>query len=648
MPLAPPPTDKVFPTFAELIAFVQAHAAREGYAVNSKGQTKDKQTGLYKRHVIRCDKSGTFKSHAQLGTRRIGSKKTDCPFSAASTLRPDGCHLKVLVPGHNHPPSAIPAAHVQHRRFTEEQKRLVETGAMERKSVRVIHEEIKMLDPHTYITFKDVDNAVQKFRRMARNSATGVQAIMYKLAERQDLYCFTLEREGTVQGAFWVPRWSSELWMRNNGTPDILVMMAENVSNQPILPILEMNSVLNIAGFGSAPPPPPPTLLQQHSGPMMAPPTPVLPDNNPEAAAAAAAPMSGGGSSPCNNSINNLSVMMTTTTTDSPAPSTPAPSTPAPAPVPPQTPVVTGAAGAVPITTTRTNNGIDPALGAGYAILPDKSDGTLAWLLAAVEKLRARIGQAPKPRFLTLTDFHTAEKNILVEVSKGGVAHRQRHVVFGRFLDVTGGGGEQNSSSNGNVHHHHHHPGVGTTRRSNLGEYDVSASTRVIDDSGGVGGGQGVGNVNEIENDDDDGLDTNNEDEEEQEEEQEEDIDQELEEEEDSDAEIARQLAGHGHHQGYGNGHANSRSNNHHHHDDNDIYQQHQGHHSEYPQSPLEQSQQQQHTLHAYPQQLHHHQPPSRPNTNSRSPTPKPSSHAPVPVVGYTPQMIQNHPLQRP
>jgi hypothetical protein len=53
---------------------------------------------------------------------------------------------------------------------------------------------------------------------------------MYKLAERDDLFCFTFERDEVVQGAFWVPRWSSDLWMRNAGTPDILVMLAEHIA----------------------------------------------------------------------------------------------------------------------------------------------------------------------------------------------------------------------------------------------------------------------------------------------------------------------------------------------------------------------------------------------------------------------------------
>jgi hypothetical protein len=587
MPLAPPPTDKVFPSFAELFAFVQAHAAREGYAVNSKGQTKDKETGVYKRHVIRCDKSGTFKSHAQLGTRRIGSKKTDCPFSAASTLRPEGCYLKVLVPEHNHPPSAIPAAHVQHRKFTEEQRRLVETGAIERKSVRVIHEEIKALDPDTYITFKDVDNAVQKFRRMAKNSATGVQAIMYKLAERQDLYCFTLEKEGTVQGAFWVPRWSSELWTRNNGTPDILVMMTENISNQPILPILEMNSVLNIAGFGSAPPPPPPSF----STPPV-PPTPIQPDTpvNPEVHASA--------SSPDNPS-----------TADSPAPSTSAPQTPVP-----------GHTRAAPSATigsnmpARSNNGIDPALGAGYAILPDKSDATLVWLLSAVEKLRGRIGQCPKPRFMTLTDFHTVEKNILIEVSKGGVAHRQRHVVFGRFLDVEEG--------------NQVHQGVRTRKpreerpaRASQGQGDDGNSE--YDSTRGDLGVEGTvgGEVDDV---DEEGMN---------------DEDQDMEEDQDSDAEIARQLTAHAE-----SSHASSHN----------VYQQPQQ--LQHPQNP--QHPQQPSTIHGHanfppqhplqhqqlsPQQQQHN--PGTPQLHDQNPG---SVRLPPPDRARTPSLLSHSPVHHP
>lgn len=387
MPLAPPPDGAVFATWEECLQTVQSHAAVEGYAVNSKGQAKSKDTGLYRRYVIRCDKSGTFKSAAQIGVRRISSKKTDCPFSAACNIRPDGCFLRVLRPDHNHPPSALPAAHVQHRKLTDEQRQLVETRAIERKSIKVIWQELKTIDPNTYITFKDVDNAVQRFRKKAKEGATGVQAIMYKLVERQDLFCYTLEREGVVQGAFWVPRWTTDLWMRPNGTPDILVMLTEHIANRPVLPILEMNSVLNTAGFGVAPP------------------TRALP-MNPNLSAAPNITSSDNPDADNNNNTENL--------TANPAPTANEPN--------------------AQHTTGNSSNAFDTPLGAGYAILPDKTDATLLWLRSAVEMLRQRIPQCPKPRFLTLTDFQTSEKNILVEVSKGGTQHRQMHIVFGRVL----------------------------------------------------------------------------------------------------------------------------------------------------------------------------------------------------------------------
>ncbi|KAJ3561230.1 hypothetical protein NPX13_g9030 [Xylaria arbuscula] len=339
MPLAPPPDGAVFPTWDDCMRAVQTHAAAEGYAVNSKGQAKVKETGLYRRYVIRCDKSGVFKSSAQLGTRKSSTKKTDCPFSAACNIRPDGCFLRVLVPEHNHPPSALPAAHVAHRKITEEQRQIIETRAVERKSIKVIWQELKELDPNTYITFKDVDNAVQRFRKKTKDGATGVQAIMYKLVERQDLFCFTFERDGVIAGAFWVPKWSTDLWMRHNGTPDILVMLTEHIANRPVLPILEMNSVLNTAGFGSLPPnpramPDDPHFRANFPG-TINPNTSLSPDN-------AAAENNIGSASP----------------------------TPLPAPVPNLDPMASNP----PLDTGRMNNGLDSTLGAGYAILPDKSD----------------------------------------------------------------------------------------------------------------------------------------------------------------------------------------------------------------------------------------------------------------------------------
>ncbi|KAI0546500.1 hypothetical protein F4679DRAFT_411301 [Xylaria curta] len=401
MPLAPPPDGACFPSWAECYRFVQTHAAGEGFAVNSKGQAKSKDTGLYRRYVIRCDKSGRFKSSAQMGVRRVSSKKTDCPFSAACNIRSDGCYLRVLVPDHNHPPS-LPATHTQHRKLTDEQRQLVETRAVERKSIKLIWNELKELYPDTLVTFKDVDNAVQRFRKKAKDGATGVQAIMYKLVERQDLFCFTLEREGVVQGAFWVPRWSTDLWMRPNGTPDILVMLSEHIANRPVLPILEMNAVLNTAGFGIAPPS------------RALPNDPVNPNINPDLI-------------PHSNNASSADDI----TTDDPNNSNSGRNSEGPILNPTSTPPN---AQNISNDTGRSNNGLDSPLGAGYAILPDKTDATMLWLRSAVEMLRQRIPQCPKPRFLTLTDFQTAEKNIIIEVSKGGSQHRQMHIVFGRVL----------------------------------------------------------------------------------------------------------------------------------------------------------------------------------------------------------------------
>ncbi|KAF2970005.1 hypothetical protein GQX73_g3579 [Xylaria multiplex] len=477
MPLAPPPDGAVFPTWADCLRAVQSLAAVEGYAVNSKGQAKNKDTGLYRRYVIRCDKSGAFKSAAQIGTRRVSSKKTDCPFSAACNIRPNGCFLRVLVPDHNHPPSALPAAHVQHRKLTDEQRHLVETRAVERKSIKLIWQELRDLDPTTHITFKDVDNAVQRFRKKAKDGATGVQAIMYKLVERQDLFCFTLEREGAVQGAFWVPHWSADLWMRPNGTPDILIMLTEHIANRPVLPILEMNSVLNTAGFGGS----------QSTRAMPADPVnPVNPniDVQPNT-----------DSSPTNLATDNSN------------------SSASPAPFAPNLPSTASGPQNIMNDMGKNNRGLDATLGAGYAILPDKSNATLLWLQSAVELLRQRL-----PQF-----------------SKGGIQHRQMHIVFGRIL----------TNDEDNQAHH----GVRTRK--------PRVERRRSDGMAGHG--------EEVEDNDEDREQADGEGEQEQEGGENDDEDQDMDGDHDSDAEIARQLTGghayngrndqdpHGHHTSHNN-----------------------------------------------------------------------------------------------
>ncbi|KAJ2972784.1 hypothetical protein NUW58_g9113 [Xylaria curta] len=310
---------------------------------------------------------------------------------------------------------------------------------------------------------------------------------MYKLVERQDLFCFTLEREGVVQGAFWVPRWATDLWMRPNGTPDILMMLSEHIANRPVLPILEMNSVLNTAGFGIAPPT------------RALPNDPVNPNIHPDLTS---------NINP-NASIASPPDGLATDNSNSNEEPTPGPSS-----ATPNAQNAQGDAG-------RNINGLDASLGAGYAILPDKTDATMLWLRSAVEMLRQRIPQCPKPRFLTLTDFQTAEKNILVEVSKGGTQHRQMHIVFGRVL----ANDEDNSA----------HHGV-RTRKPRV-ETGLGRST---DDTEGPDDGQGDGG-GDAEQEDGDGEQIEEEGDDEQE-------DQDMDGDHDSDADIARQLtAGHVH-----------------------------------------------------------------------------------------------------
>ncbi|CAJ2500313.1 Uu.00g031660.m01.CDS01 [Anthostomella pinea] len=344
MPLAPP-AEGIFPTWAECEEAVQSHAAREGYATVAHPKTKSKRTGQYSRYVIKCDKSGTFQSKAQIGAKRISSKKTGCPFSCTANIREDGCYFKVTVPEHNHTPSASPAEHVRHRRMNVEQRSLVEAGAIARKPVKVIYEDLVASYPDTFVKFEDVSNYVQAWKRRAKDNATGVQALLYRLQEREDIWSFPLERastvphaqhaegggNGTLEGIFWVPKWTTDLWQR---TPDILIIETSHIltrqqQNQQdsILPILEMNSVIAASGAGGN--------------------------------------------------------------------------------------------------------------AAGYAILPDRSDATLLWLMGAVDRLRLRL-KGPKHAYITVTDFQTAEKNVLAEVNKPPPLHQQRHVVFGRILSDAG------------------------------------------------------------------------------------------------------------------------------------------------------------------------------------------------------------------
>ncbi|KAI0181775.1 hypothetical protein GGR52DRAFT_55141 [Hypoxylon sp. FL1284] len=287
MPLAPP-AEGIFATIEDCERAVQAHAAKEGYAIVMHSKAKSKRTGKYIRYLIRCDKSGSFQSKATIGIKKTSTKKTNCPFSCHINVRDDGCYFA---------------------------RRFIEAGAIEKKTVRTIHEDLLKAFPDCLAKLEDIGNHVQAWKKKTKENATGVQALLLNLQEREDIWSFALERNGSLEGMFWTPKWSQHHWQR---LPDILVIETKHMINQSILPIIEMNSVL----------------------------------------------------------------------------------------------------------------AVNSHLGAGYAILPDKNDPTLLWLMQAVNKLRLRL-RIPKPQILNITDFKTAEKSVLAEVRVG----RGLQIVCGRMLD---------------------------------------------------------------------------------------------------------------------------------------------------------------------------------------------------------------------
>ncbi|KAI0008743.1 hypothetical protein F4779DRAFT_618269 [Xylariaceae sp. FL0662B] len=333
MPLEPHP-EAVFPSWPDCEKALQAHACKQGYAIVPHAKTKSKRTGQYTRYLIRCDKSGAFKSKATIGLKRVNTKKTDCPFSANVNVREDGCYFTVTHPEHNHPPSSSPSEHIQHRKLTEEQKRLIEAGTIDKKSAKTIYEDLLKAYPESLSKFEDVSNHVQAFKRKAKENATGVQALLVSLRERDDIWTCPLERNGQYEGMLWTPKWSQHLWQRN---PDILIIETKHIINKSILPVIEMNNVI----------------------------------------------------------------------------------------------------------------AVNSQLGAGYAILPDKNDRTLLWLVQAVEKLRHRL-RVQKPTFISVTDFQTAEKRVLTEIR----GQRQTQIVYGRVLNldleepVAEASGSQDDTSN--------------------------------------------------------------------------------------------------------------------------------------------------------------------------------------------------------
>lgn len=162
------PSDGTYATFSECFEAIQSHAANHGYAVRSIPKNKNK-AGAYVRHLVICDKAGTFVSKAKLKVKTTTTKRTNCPFAAVANVRPQGhCDFKVINPQHNHPASSSISDHIQHRKLTDDHRRCIENGVIAHKTSRAIWQEIIAANVRCPLKLDDIKNYIKKYKKSLR------------------------------------------------------------------------------------------------------------------------------------------------------------------------------------------------------------------------------------------------------------------------------------------------------------------------------------------------------------------------------------------------------------------------------------------------------------------------------------------------
>ena len=106
MSLAPPPDGEIYATLEEAIVRINAHAARQGYAV-VKQRTKARLSGGVYLADLQCDQSGVYRAGvAEEARQRQGTtRRIECPFQMQLRSDSGGWTSRIRTAEHNHKPT---------------------------------------------------------------------------------------------------------------------------------------------------------------------------------------------------------------------------------------------------------------------------------------------------------------------------------------------------------------------------------------------------------------------------------------------------------------------------------------------------------------------------------------------------------------
>ncbi|KAJ5165871.1 hypothetical protein N7492_006167 [Penicillium capsulatum] len=165
--LQPPPTDAVFATRDECVAFIRRWGMNHGYVPTIWKSNANRQ--IY----MRCDRSGVFndQSSAAQGPkrRRTSTRRDGCPFLVYASIKKNSSwRIQVREPCHNHPADTNLIAHPMARRFTPDQLKLIQSLDAARAPPAAILTALRHLAPDHPIVQRDVYNALAEIRRSAK------------------------------------------------------------------------------------------------------------------------------------------------------------------------------------------------------------------------------------------------------------------------------------------------------------------------------------------------------------------------------------------------------------------------------------------------------------------------------------------------
>ncbi|KAD6118680.1 hypothetical protein E3N88_09951 [Mikania micrantha] len=265
-------TKEEFMSEEALVGWVKSRALDNGYIVIKRRTKKSKTTGSVIKFWLMCDRGGEHNSIAIL--RRSGSKKIGVvgPTVGLSHMKlgymatsmdiglngpkrgeldrmavwlynevHESWKLQVINDNHNHEPTQKLEGHPYVRRFTQEEKDMVENLTERHMDPRNILSSIKKHNPANVSISRDVYNLQQKIKNKKKFGDTPMQVLENVLHSQRYIYYTYEDPETNIVEDIFFCQPKSNCWWR--AFPHVLMMDATYKTNQYKLPFIQIVGV---------------------------------------------------------------------------------------------------------------------------------------------------------------------------------------------------------------------------------------------------------------------------------------------------------------------------------------------------------------------------------------------------------------------